>query len=129
MKLRIVTPERLVVEEDVEGFYGKTVNGMIGILPKHEPLVAPLDIGLMHYVKNGQKHPLAVMGGMLSTDGQNVTVLSDAAELSSEIDVVRAQHAKERAEARLREISDEVDIARARQSLSRALARLSLSGK
>src|SRR5688572_13728318 len=116
MKLKIVTPERLVVEEEVEAVYGKTIDGMIGILPKHVPLVTPLEVGVMSFVKNGQKKPLAVMGGLLSTDGDNVIVLSDAAELSNEIDAVRAQHAKERAEAELHKLSDRYDVALAQQA-------------
>ncbi|MCE3234724.1 MAG: synthase epsilon subunit [Vampirovibrio sp.] len=126
MKLKIVTPERIVVEEEVEAVYGKTIDGMIGILPKHVPVVTPLEIGVMSYVKNGQKLPLAVMGGLLSTDGKSVTVLSDAAELGTEIDAVRAQHAKERAEAELNKLQDHHDIALAQQALSRALVRLAL---
>jgi F-type H+-transporting ATPase subunit epsilon len=129
MKLKIVTPERMVVEEEVDAVYGKTIDGMVGILPKHVPLVTPLEIGVMSFVKNGQKHPLAVMGGLLSTDGDSVTVLSDAAELSNEIDAVRAQHAKERAEAELHKLNERHDIAVAQQALSRALVRLSLVGK
>lgn len=128
MLLKIVTPERIVVEEEVDAFYGKTVDGMIGILPKHIPLVTPLEIGVMHYAKNGQKHPLAVMGGIMRTDGKTVTVLSDAAELNSEIDAIRARQAKERAEAELHKLSDKHDIVVAQQALSRALTRLKLVG-
>lgn len=127
MKLKIVTPERTVVEQDVDAVYGKTVDGSVGILPKHVPMVTPLDIGVMSYVKDGRKEflALAVMGGMLYTDGQHVTVLSDAAELSSEIDTVRAQHAKDRAEAALHKREDDNNIVLAEQALSRALTRLS----
>lgn len=128
MLLKIVTPERVVVEEDVEAFYGKTVDGMIGIKPRHIPLVTPLEIGVMSYTRNGQKFPLAVMGGLLSTDGQSVTVLSDAAELTTEIDTVRAKQAKERAEAELRKLDDKRDQAVAQQALTRALTRLKLVG-
>lgn len=128
MLLKIVTPERIVVQEDVEAFYGKTVDGMIGILPKHIPLVTPLEVGVMSYSKNGQKFPLAIMGGLLRTDGQSVTVLSDAAELSNEIDLVRAKQAKERAEAELRKLTDKKELVVAQQSLARALTRLKLVG-
>lgn len=128
MKLKIVTPERIVVEDEVDAVYCKTTDGMVGILPHHVPLVSPLDIGVMSYVKDGKKLPLAVMGGLLNTDGKSVTVLSDAAELSSEIDVVRAQQAKARAEAELHRHNDRVDTAVAQQSLARALVRLSLKG-
>ena len=126
MLLKIVTPERVVVEEEVDAFYGKTLDGMIGIKPRHIPLVAPLDIGVMSYSMNGQKYPLAVMGGLLSTDGKSVTVFSDAAELSSEIDAIRAKQAKERAEAELRKLDDKHEHAIAHQALTRALTRLKL---
>lgn len=129
MKLKIITPERLVVEEtQVDSVTAKVSGGMLGILPRHAPLMAPLEIGVMHYVSQGRKHPLAVMGGLLTTtDGETVMVFSDAAELSSEIDVIRAQHAKDRAESELRQVQDHHDIAVAQQALSRALVRLSLA--
>lgn len=129
MKLRIVTPERLVYEsENVEAVYGKAVDGHLGILPKHVPLITPLEIGVLTYVEEGKHRPLAVMGGMLSTDGQTVTILSDAAELSSDIDTARAQQAKERAESRLREREANYDLARVEKSLARALVRLKVTG-
>ncbi|WP_373531830.1 ATP synthase F1 subunit epsilon [Vampirovibrio sp.] len=126
MLLKIVTPERVVVEAEVDAFYGKTLDGMIGIKPRHIPLVTPLDIGVMSYSINGQKYPLAVMGGMLSTDGKSVTVLSDAAELTGEIDAIRAKQAKERAEAELRKLDDKHTNAVAQKALTRALTRLKL---
>lgn len=129
MRLKIVTPERVVVEEEVEAVYGNAVDGSIGILPHHIPMATPLAIGVLSYVREGHKLPLAVMGGVLYTDGGNVVVLSDAAELSDEIDVVRAQKAKERAEASLRSHEDAYDAAQVRQALARALVRLKLAGK
>lgn len=129
MKLKIVTPDRLVLEEEVDAFYGKTVDGMFGVLPHHVPLVAPLEVGVMSYVKNGQKHPLAVMGGLLRTDGKTVTVLSDAAEIGASIDTVRAQKAKERAEAELPKLVDKIEVATTRLALSRAQVRLKAAGK
>jgi F-type H+-transporting ATPase subunit epsilon len=130
MKLKIVTPERVVIEEDgVEAVYGKSTEGQIGILPKHVPLVTPLDIGVLHYVKAGQKQPLAVMGGLLHTDGSTVVVMSDAAEKSSDIDAARAQNAKQRAEALLHQKNDKVDVQRAQRALARSTVRLTLTGK
>jgi F-type H+-transporting ATPase subunit epsilon len=130
MKLKIVTPERVVIEEDgVEAVYGKATDGQIGILPKHVPLVTPLDIGVLYYVKAGQKQPLAVMGGLLRTDGDSVVVMSDAAEKSSDIDAARAQSAKQRAESILNEKNDKVDIQRAQRALARSAVRLTLTGK
>jgi F-type H+-transporting ATPase subunit epsilon len=127
MKLKIVTPERIVVEEEVEAVYGKAIDGMLGILPHHVPVVTPLEIGVMTYVQGGQKKPLAVMGGLLSTDGKSVTVLSEAAELSNQIDVARAQLAKERAQAELNKSTDQQDKVLVQQALTRALVRLNLA--
>lgn len=130
MKLKIVTPERVVVEEDaVEAVYSTTVDGQIGILPKHVPLVTPLDIGVLYYIKAGQKQPLAVMGGLLQTDGDSVVVMSDVAEKSTDIDSARAKSAQQRAEALLHEKNDKVDIQRAQRALARASVRLTLAGK
>jgi F-type H+-transporting ATPase subunit epsilon len=127
MRLKIMTPERVLVDDDVEAVYGVAVDGSIGILPHHIPMVTPLAVGLLSYVQSGQKKPLAVMGGMLYTDGQTVTVLSDAAEQSNEINIPRAQQAKERAEAALRQKQDQQEIADARQALSRATVRLKVA--
>jgi F-type H+-transporting ATPase subunit epsilon len=82
MKLSVITPEKMVVEEDdVEAVYGKTTDGMVGILPNHIPLVAPLTLaGKVSFVKNGQKRFLDVDGGLLSMDGCSVTVLSESVE-------------------------------------------------
>lgn len=125
MHLRILTPERIVLdEENVDGVTARSTQGEFGVLPRHLPLVAPLDIALMTYKMGGKDYTAAVMGGMFSTDGQKITILSDAAELSSEIDTARAKHARERAEARLREKHEDVDTVRAELALSRAMARL-----
>lgn len=123
MKLKIVTPERLVLEEDVDAVFVQTVNGELGILPQHIPLVTPLAIGLLRYEHQSQKHPVAVMGGILQTDGKQVMVLSQAAELSSDIDAARATEAQKRAESRLKQLQADVDMERAQASLSRAQVR------
>ncbi len=123
MKLKIVTPDRLVLDEEVEAVFVQTVDGELGILPKHIPLVTPLAIGLLHYERQSQKHPVAVMGGVLQTDGQQVMVLSQVAEVSSDIDTARALDAQKRAEARLKEMKADVDMERAQASLSRAQVR------
>lgn len=128
MKLSIVTPDRKVFEaDDVEAVYAKTTDGEVGILQKHVPMVTPLDIGILRFVQNGEKRSLAIMGGILRTNGQEVSVLADAAELSDEIDSLRAEKAKERAEARLRQQSAEVDSTRAKMALTRSITRLKLS--
>lgn len=128
MKLRIVTPERVVYEEEgIEAVYANTVDGEVGILPRHIPLVSPLAVGVLRFVKAGKKEPVAVMGGLLSTNGENIDVLCDAAELAEQIDVVRAQEAQARAEARLKQKTEDFDTDRAQVALSRSLTRIKAS--
>lgn len=124
MKLKIVTPERIVFEDNVESVYAKTLDGEIGILPKHIPMVAPLDISVLRYVKEGKKEPVAIMGGLIRTDGETVSVLCNAAELVEEIDIVRAEESKKRAESYLQEEKAEIDINRAKLALNRSLVRI-----
>ncbi len=124
MNLKIVTPDGVLVEQEVDAVYGNTIDGSIGILPNHIPLLTPLKIGVMSYLKAGKKEPLAVMGGLLYTDGKSVTVLSDAAELSGQIDVVRAQQAKEKAEAQLHQ-KDTDDTHKVKEALTWAETKLS----
>ncbi len=127
MHLKILTPERTILDiESVDEVFAKSTEGEFGILPKHLPLVAPLSISLLRYTQKGNKETAVVMGGMFSTDGKSVTVLTDSGELSSEIDEARAKLAQERATARLREkkSDDDLDSERAQRSLDRAQIRL-----
>ncbi len=128
MQLNIVTPERTVLETEADLVSAKTTDGYVGIKPRHIPLVSPLDIGVLEYTTGGQKHKIAVMGGLLSTDGKSVTILSDAAELGDDIDTTRAEESRKRAEAMLREAetSTTIDKARAKNALDRANLRLKL---
>ena len=125
MKFKIVTPERVVFEQDnIEAVYALTADGEVGILPQHIPMVAPLTVGLLRYVQAGEKKPVAVMGGILRTNGTEVTVLSDAAELGGDIDVARAEQSRQRAEARLKQNQNDVDQGRAESALSRSIIRI-----
>lgn len=124
MQLEIITPERVVLREEVDSVTAFSTEGSFGVLPNHMPLVAPLAIEVLHYVQGGRKQTVAVMGGVFRTDGKKATVLCDAAELSQDIDVVRARHAEERAQARLKQRQAEVDVDRAGAALARANARL-----
>jgi len=119
MKLKVITPERVVLDEDnVTEVYAKAVDGEVGILPRHIPLVTPLEISTLRYVQNGQKQTIAVMGGLLQTDGQSISILSDAAERANEIDITRAEKARERAE------KEDLKEEQVRLALARSLARL-----
>ena len=127
MKLKIVTPERVVLDTDTEAVYAAAVDGEVGILTRHVPMVTPLKIGVLRYTDGGNKKPATVMGGLLSTDGETVTILTDAAELGTEIDRLRAEQAKARAEAALKAKADAADHAEAERALARATVRLKAS--
>ena len=102
-----------------------TQDGQLGILANHAPIVVGLEIGVVRYgEKSGQKKKIAIGGGFMEMYNNKLTVMADVAELGSEIDVLRAQSAKERAERRLAEKEAEWDFSRARIALQKALTRL-----
>lgn len=124
LTLRIVTPERVVLEQPVEQVTAHAVDGELSILPDHEPLVTSLAIDMLHYKTNKDDEFAAVMGGILEVRNNEVTVLSDAAELDTEIDTARAHLAKERAEAEKIQKTDKLDVYITEMAVSRAIARL-----
>jgi F-type H+-transporting ATPase subunit epsilon len=127
MMLEIVTPERKVYAEEVNMVIARGVEGELGILPHHVPLVTPLKIAPLTVKKDNQERWIAVNGGFMEVRKDKVIILADSAELPEEIDVERAQRAKERAEARMK--SDEYDFRRAELALQRALNRLKVANK
>lgn len=130
LELEVVTPSRRVLHTEAESLIVPSTEGYLGIMHNHAPLVAGLTAGVLHYgTAGGDKERLAVSGGFLEVTDNKVTVLADAAEMSGEIDVLRAQEARKRAEQRLRARSDEVDALRAERALHRALVRLQAAGK
>lgn len=129
IELTVVTPERTVLKQVSTGaVILPVVDGSMGILPRHAPMVAALRIGVLKYRTGGHYEPVAISGGFAEVTGDRVTVLAEAAERASEIDVLRARAALERAEARLRQRSADIDEARARAALQRAVVRLRVAG-
>ncbi|GAM12679.1 MULTISPECIES: F0F1 ATP synthase subunit epsilon [Mesobacillus] len=128
IKVSVVTPDGPVYESDVEMVSTKASTGELGILPGHIPMVAPLQIGAVR-LKNGSKNEfIAVSGGFLEVRPEQVTILAQSAEQSSEIDLERALKAKERAEQRLHERKQEnIDFKRAELALQRAINRISVA--
>lgn len=103
IKLRMVTPERVMFEEDVNGVTIMTAMGQVTILPDHVPLVTVLKPGEM-IVHVGQEHrPLVVSGGIMEVSQQQITVLADTAEHVQELDLEQAKKAVELAQSLLRE--------------------------
>jgi F-type H+-transporting ATPase subunit epsilon len=123
-RLEIVSAERVVFSEDVEVVVAPGVEGQLGILPHHAPLMTILLPGELLVRRGGEEFFLAISGGFLEVRPDRVIVLADAAERVEEIDIARAEEAKRRAEERLAHPTAEVDTARAEAALRRALARL-----
>lgn len=119
-KLEIVTPDRVVVSELVDFVAVRGVEGELGIMPGHVPLFTKLLPEVLTYHQGGNKEPVAVMGGFLDVHPDRVTILSDAAERASDIDVNRAKAARERAEAQAAKVRDAENDA----ALQRAVIRL-----
>ena len=127
--LRIVTPNRQVVREDVEEIQAPGREGYLGILPGHAPLLSELKPGEMSYRQGREVRRLALGGGYLEVLPEQVTVLAETAERPEDIDTARAQAAKERAERRLKSPDPDVDLNRAAVALERALIRLQVASR
>lgn len=129
IKVSVVTPDGPVYESDVEMVSTKAKSGELGILAGHIPMVAPLAIGTVRLKKEGNTELVAITGGFLEVRPDKVTVLAQAAELGTDIDVTRAEEAKKRAEQRLQSNDSTTDIRRAELALQRALNRLKVTGR
>lgn len=125
--LQVVTPERVVLEEDVEIVVARASEGDIGILHGHEPVLSPLDAGELTYRKGGQEYSLAVAGGFMEVTPEQVVILADTAERSEEIDRERAEQARQRAEQLLAQRRGTELEAETAAALQRALVRLRLA--
>ena len=128
-RLEIVTAERVVFSDDVEVVVAPGIEGQLGILPHHAPLMTMLEPGELQVRKGGEEFSLAVSGGFLEVRPDRVIVLADTAERAEEIDMARAEEAKRRAQERLSHRTPQVDATRAEAALRRSLARLKVVEK
>ncbi len=129
IKLDIVTAERVVYSDEVDVIVAPGVEGQLGILPHHAPLMTTLQAGELLVRKGGEEVSMAISGGFLEVRPDRVIVLADTAERDDEIDLARAEAAKRRAEERLSQRAPNVDVAGAEAALRRALARLKVAEK
>jgi len=130
IKLRIVTPSRLMFDEAVDEVTAVGELGEFGVLPNHISFLSTLVPGEMSYKQGANKRVLAVSGGYAEVLDNFMTVLAPAAEFGSEIDAARAQRAKERAEKQMAEVNrEEKDFELAEVALKRALVRLQVASK
>jgi len=125
--LQIITPERMLVREQVDEVEIPGAEGYFGVLPGHTPLLADLAIGELWYRKGQEKIYLAIAYGFVEVLPDRVTVLARIAEPAHEIDIVRAEEAKRRAEERLREYTKDIDYDRARMALEKSISRLQIA--
>ncbi|HSM84682.1 MAG TPA: F0F1 ATP synthase subunit epsilon [Candidatus Limnocylindrales bacterium] len=128
IQIEIVTPERLVVNDTAEYIEIPGKGGYLGVLPGHAPLITELAVGEITYRRGAQTRRLSVAWGFAEVLPEKVTILAETAERADEIDVTRAQAAKQRAEEELRKAGPTGDAA-AQAALERATARLGVAGK
>ena len=128
-QLEIVTPEKQVVSDFAEEAQIPGKNGYLGILPGHAPLITELAVGEITYRKDGLTRYLSVAWGFAEVLPYKVTILAETAERPEEIDVRRAQEAKQRAEERLKSTDPSTNYERALTALARAQSRLDVAAK
>jgi F-type H+-transporting ATPase subunit epsilon len=127
IKLEIVTAERQTFADEVNAIIAPGVEGQLGILPHHAPLMTMLQPGEIILKKDGEEIYLFVSGGFLEVRPDKVIILADACERCDEIDISRAEEAKLRAEERIRSKSPEADYSRAEAALRRSVSRLKVA--
>lgn len=125
--LKVVTPDKLFFEGDIDMLVARTIEGDVGILLNHSPLVTILDIGRL-VIKDGDERKIAACaGGYIDVRNNNITVVSDACEWEEEIDINRAERAKERASKRLED--KDTDTFKAELALKKAINRINVGNK
>jgi F-type H+-transporting ATPase subunit epsilon len=131
IELVVVTPERQLLRETVVEVTIPGLDGAIGVLPGHAPLITELGIGEVSYRTTTTSHPvlLAVVRGFAEVLPERVTLLAETAERAEEIDLARAEAAKARAEQRLASNDSNIDWDRATVALQRALIRIQVARK
>ena len=123
-KLQIVTPKGIYKEANVQILNLRTTAGQIGILAHHMPLASGIEISMMNYVdENGEIKYFAIAGGFIYVSEKETTIIANAIESPEEIDIHRANEAKERAEKRLSHKED-IDVMRAEIALKKAINRI-----
>ncbi len=125
IRLEIVTPERLAFEDDVDSVTVPGVEGELGILPHHAPLVSMLGFGELRIRKGGSEELFAIVGGFVQVRPDKVVVMAETADLAAEIDVEKAQEARREAERALEGgFQEGADLSAARAALQQALLRI-----
>ena len=129
MRLEIVTAERVVYSEEVNILVAPGIDGELGILPHHAPLLTVLKPGEIRVVKDVEETNISVSGGFLEVIGNKVTILADTAEHAEEIDIQRSEEALKRAQERVASAPSDADLERALATIRRSQARLKVANR
>ena len=132
IKFKIVTPEKLVYENEIYQVSIPTTSGEITVLPNHIPMVSVLAVGELKIVDKDGEHPYAVAGGFLEIKGENkIVILADKAERADTIDVERAKEARKRAEEEMikAKAGEDVDFARFQALIDKEMNRIRVGNK
>ena len=125
LQLEIVTPERLAFSDTVDSVQLPGSEGELGVLPHHAPLISTLGVGELRIRKGGSEESFAIVGGFLQVRPDKVVVMAETADMSSEIDLEKAQEARREAERALESGYHEgADLSAARAALQQALLRI-----
>lgn len=128
-RLKIIAPERIFYDDDVNMVELNTSEGEIGIFPEHIPLTTIVAPGILKISKDGEKKEAALLDGFIEIQKTSVTILAEACEWPNEIDANRAMEARVRAERRIKSGEAEINLVRAELALKKSLIRLGLAEK
>jgi F-type H+-transporting ATPase subunit epsilon len=130
LRLEVATPERLLLKEQVTQVEVPGLNGALGILPEHAPLLSELGCGPLSYTpEDGKQRHMSICGGYVEVAPDSVRVLASRAEAAGDIDAKRAEEALQRANERLLHPTADLDVARALNAMRRAQARLDAAAR
>ena len=125
LHLEIVTPERQAYSDEVDAVFCPGIEGELGVLPHHAPLLSTLGIGELRIRKGAREEYFAIAGGFVQVRPDKVVVMAELADLSSEIDLEAAEEARNEAQRAIQQGFEEpADLARARAAMERALLRI-----
>ena len=128
--LEIVTPEEILYKEEVEFMVAPSVEGELGVLKNHAPLVAALKIGVLRLKDTtGEELRIALSGGFVEVVDNVARVLAETAEHGYDIDIIRAKAARDRAARRIEQRDENINYSRAQLALQRSIARLKAAGE
>lgn len=128
-ELEIIAADRVFFRGSCEHLVITAIDGLLGILPGHEPLVTCLPTGELRYMVNGKWQYAAISEGFIQVTPEKSVILADSCELPEEIDIKRAEEAKQRAEEKLRQKQSIVEYYQTQAALNRAMNRLKISQK